>query len=357
MTESRRSPLVRILTVMRIAGVAAGLSVVLPGAAAACLACIAMPTESLADKAAGAEVVALLRPDPADPFRFVPVGYLRGDGVETPVPFLVSRARAAEFAAAPSSFIVATWSAGVGWAIHDLGTPDLAATLQDLLSRDLTTAEARRDAFGPLVGHADPAIARMAMVEMATLPYAVFRESDARIDRRWVARAVGDPLWSEWVPVGILLLGLSDDPTDRDFIRRAAELSAEGGRTAHLAAWATAWLEAGGAEALDWLTAAYVDTPDRTDVELDQIGLALASHAGRDDAMGASIREVAARLAAAHPSVAARLVTAMMDRRDWSLASDAALWLDDGRIVEPDAVFVITSYVLAAARAEQEYLP
>jgi hypothetical protein len=277
--------------------------------------------------------------------------------VDTPVPFLVSRARAAEFAADPLAAIVATWSEDAGWAIHDLGSPDLAAILGDLLARDLTTPEARRDAFGPLVGHADPAIARMAMVEMATLPYAVFRESSARIDRRWVARAVSDPLWSEWVPVAILLLGLSDDPADHDFMRRAAELSANSGRTAHLAAWATARLESGGADALEWLTGAYVDDPDRTEAELQQIGLALASHAGRDDAMGSAIREVAATLAAARPSVAATLVAAMMDRGDWSLAPDAARWLDDGRIVEPDAAFVITSYVLAAARAEQESAP
>ena len=67
--------------------------------AAACLACIAMPSESLADKAAISDTVALLRPDPADLFRFVAVAYLKGGPVADPIPFLVSRARAAELAA------------------------------------------------------------------------------------------------------------------------------------------------------------------------------------------------------------------------------------------------------------------
>ncbi|WP_413875637.1 hypothetical protein [Albidovulum sp.] len=139
--------------------------------AAACLACIEMPQESLADLVLAAEAVALLRPMPDDPFRFAPTGFLRGGPGVPPVPFLVSRSRAAEFAADPQAAVVGTWSGAQGRAIHDFGGAALAAVLADLLARDLSTPAARRDAFAPLVPHPDPAVARMAIVEMARLPY------------------------------------------------------------------------------------------------------------------------------------------------------------------------------------------
>jgi hypothetical protein len=342
---------------LRAGAVALGLIIALPGAAMACMACIAMPADSLADKAAAAQAVALLRPDPADPFRFVPVGYLKGGDVTAPVPFLVSRARMVELAADPDAAIVATWSLGTGWAIHDLGTPALAETLTDLLAADLTTPEARRDAFGPLVGHADAAVSRMAMIELATLPYAILRTTPARIDRADVARAVSDPLWSEWAPIAILLLGLSEEEADHAFIRRATRLAAATGRTAHLAAWATALVEVDGADALDWLRATYVDDPARSETEMEQIGLALASHAGREDATGAAIRDGMGALAASWPSVAAALASAMMDREDWSLAAEAERWLDDGRLTSPADAFLLTHYVLAAEAALSEPVP
>jgi hypothetical protein len=322
------------------------------GPAQACLACIAMPAESLADKAAAADAVALLRPDPDDPFRFAVVGWVKGGPVTDPVLFLVSRARAAEMAAAPDSVIVATWSHSAGWAMHDLGPPALPAVLADVLSRDLASPEARSAVFAPLVAHHDPAVARMALVELATLPYAVLRNTGARMDRAFVARAEADPLWSEWAPVAILLLGLSDDPADRAFVQRAATLAVQGGRTVNLGAWLTALIETDTALAMDLIRQSYLHDPARTEAELQQVGLALASHAGRKDATGDTILALAGELAARHPAVAAAIVQTMTDRGDWSLAAAAGQWLDSGVVTSPGDAFVLTSYVLAASQAE-----
>jgi hypothetical protein len=322
------------------------------GPVQACLACIAMPTESLADKAAAADAVALLRPDPNDPFRFAVTGWIKGGPVADPVPFLVSRARAVELEAAPDSAVVAAWSRTGGWAIHDLGSHALADVLTDLLARDLSDPQDRRAIFGPLVVHADPAIARMAMVELATLPYSVLRQTPARMDRAFVARSVADPLWSEWAPVAILLIGLSDDPADQAFVSRAAALAVQSGRTSFLAAWLTALIEVDGPTALDDISRTYLDDPARSEAELRELGLALASHAGRTDDTGARVRDLAGALAAQHPAVATALVGIMAERQDWSLAADAARWLDEGRIVSPSDAFVLTNYVLAASGLE-----
>jgi hypothetical protein len=325
--------------------------------ASACLACISMPEESLADKIIAADAVALLRPDPDDPFRFSAVEMLKGDPVQAEIPFLVSRSRSSDFALDPNGALVATWTVAGGWAIHDFGGHGLRLALVDLLAQDLDAPTARLDAFGPLLHHPESAVTRMAMIELATLPYDVLRGTDSRVTRQAVAAMLADPKWLEWAPVMVVLLGLSDAPEDVTFVRRAITLLAASDRTLHLAPFATALIEMDGQAGIDWLLSTYIDDPARSETEIEQVGLALASHAQREDATGAAIRDVMGALAASRPPVAAALARAMIDRQDWSLAPEAARWLEDGRLTSPADAFLLTSYVLAAEAAQSEPPP
>lgn len=326
-------------------------------AASACLACIAMPSESLADKAVAADAVALLRPDPDDPFRFVVTHWLKGGPVTDPVPFLVSRARAAELAADPEAFIVATWSGPSGWAIHDLGSPALSAVLSDLIDAPPVTPETLRDWFGPLAGHDEPGIARMALIELASVPYSVLRETPVRLDRREVSRMVADPTWSEWAPIAIILLGLSPDPEDRAFIQRAADLALRSGRSAHLAAWVTALIEVDPEVAIERVLATGFSAVPEFPSQREAIILGLATHAARSDATGATVRGALAQMAAEHPDVAAALARAMTEREDWSLAADARRWRDAADTLSSSDEFLLTHYILSAEAAQPEAEP
>lgn len=326
-----------------------------PGAA--CLACISMPSESLSDKVSHADAVALLRAAPSDPFRFAPVGWLKGEPIAEPVPFLVARAIGRQLDADPNAAVVATWSANGGWAIHDFGSVALAETLADLLARDLTTPEARREAFAPLADHADPAVSRMALIELATLPYPILRDASARMDRREVARMVADPAWMEWAPIAIILLGLSADPQDHAFVRRAADLALRSGRSAHLAAWATALIEVDGEAGIDRIVASQFTDPQPSDTDREAAILALATHAARSDDLGAVLRDTLAGLASSHPGVAAALAQIMTEREDWSLAADARQWRDATTDLSAADDFVLTSYILAAEAARTEPAP
>ncbi len=253
--------------------------------------------------------------------------------------------------------VVATWSDVGGWAVHDLGTPELAATLSDLLSRDLTTPESRRDAFAPLAGHAEPAIARMALIELATLPYPVLRDVSVRMDRAQVARMVSDPTWMEWAPIAIILLALSDDAGDQAFIRRAADLALQSDRAAHLASWTTALIEVDGQAGIDRIKASLVAHPGLSEAGRAAVILGLATHAARSDDTGAALRDILAGLAADQPGVAAALARVMTDRADWSLAEEARRWRDTMADGSPADAFVLTSYILAAEAAREEPTP
>ncbi len=194
----------------------------------------------------------------------------------------------------------------------------------------------------------------MALIELASVPYAVLRETTVRVDRRDVSRMVADPTWTEWAPIAIILLGLSSDPADRAFIQRAAELALQSGHGAHLAAWVTALVEVDPDGSLDQLVDMHLSNPSLTLAEREAMILGLASHAGRSDTTGATVRAALARLAVDQPDVAAALVRIMTEREDWSLAADARRWRDAAVSLSPADEFLLTHYILSAEAAQQK---
>ena len=332
-------------------GLSAAILALWPGLAAACLVCIAVPEDSLADRALAGEAVALLRPSPEDPFRFVPIAFLKGSIDLPPVPFLVSRTAAATFAADPAAVTVGIFSPADGWSLHDQGTVALGKVLAAALAADLATEEARMAFFGPLAAHPDPAVQQMALIELASLPYPILRQVGAQPDRQQVLRRAADPLWSEWAPVMILLLGTSDDPSDARLVRAAVERLARAGHDTHLAAWATALIEMDGLAGITALERGFpADARTASDTVL-LLAVALADHATRRDAVGDAALDSLLRLAEARPEVLGYLSRALLQRKDWSLAEPLARLRDRGLIADPADEFVVSQYIAAATAA------
>jgi hypothetical protein len=329
----------------------ASVAACIPAMAGACLVCIDVPEDSLADRAIEAEVVALLRPSPNDPFRYVPVAFLKGGPAVPAVPFLVSRPAAMVFASDPSAVTVAVIDAGGGWALHDQGSHDLGEVLRLALASDLTTPEARLAFFGPLVVHPDLAVQQMALIEMATLPYSVLRGTVARPSRREVASRAFDVLWAQWAPVMILLLGTSDDPEDARFVRAAVGRLAASGHDTHLAAWVTALIEVDGVAALDHLQHLFPDRSEGSVGTFRALSLALGEHAARRDQVGDAALADLARLVETRPEGGGYLARVMLEREDWSGAARLARLRETGRIADPADAFIIDQYLAAAADA------
>lgn len=324
---------------------------VFPAAASACLVCIDVPDESLADRAIAAEAVALLRPSPDDPFRYVPVTFLKGGPDLPPVPFLVSRPAAAALVADPTAATVGLFSAAEGWSLHDQGTEALGDALREAIRTDLGTAEARLAFFGPLVANPDPAVQQMALIELATLPYPVLRQVQAHPSRREVAGRAFDPLWAQWAPVMILLLGTSDDPEDARFVRAAVDRLAASGHGTHLSAWATALIEVDGVAAIETLKRGFVDRPDASAETVRAVVVAMAEHSARSDAVGDAALAALVATGNSQPGEIGYVARALQDRMDWSQADNLAALRDAGRIADPVDDFVVGQYIAAAEYA------
>jgi hypothetical protein len=320
--------------------------------ALACMVCIEMPRESLADDFASAQVVALMGPAPADPFRYAPVKVLKGQGASTPpVPLLLDRQTAAQLAADASLAVLGTWSATEGWKRRAIVTPEAVTVLLSLQAADVSTPEARLAAFGPLQGHPDDVLDQMAQIELATLPYGVLRQLTPRMDRQRFARQMRDLAWRDWQPSLILLMGLSDDPGDRKYLRRAAEV-AFGQGASNLGAWATAMIEVDGAAALAWLETEVLSDDTRPAADTRAVALALESHAQRQDIVGERALQMLRDLGERHPELAGVLARTLLAAEDWSLAADMQALLDNGGIGDPADVFLVDHYLLAAHEAQ-----
>jgi hypothetical protein len=325
------------------------------GPAAACLVCIALPERTLADQVIEAEAVVLARPDPARPFAFAPVAALKGDAAGPAIPGLVDSATRRRLAADPEAAVLFARDAD-GWTRLADATPDLRATVETILAAasawDAEADHAARFAFfAERHDHPDAGVRALALAEISRAPYALIRTMTPRLGRAELARLMRDPKMADWAPIHILFLGLSTDPEDHAFVRRAFDAASRRGG-AHLAAWATALAEIDGPPAIDRLRALYFETPGRSPEDLRGVVTAFATLAdGGDPALRPGIDAAFRGLAAGPPALAGEAARQLTWAQDWSQARTFADLLAAGAVSDPAAEFAVALYLEAAREA------
>ena len=336
------------------------LAALVPAPVLACLVCITLPERTIADRVIEAATVVLARENPARPFTYVPVEQLRGAASPEPIPFLVDSTMRRRLAADPDAAVlfVRESESWVQLAFVDASVRGvLDQILEAAMVWDAEPDHGERFVFfAELHDHPNETIRLLALAEISRSPYAQIRRMTPRLERIEITRVLRNPTWVEWAPIHILFLGLSDDPTDHDFVRRMTRLAAERGIGGNLGAWATALVEIDGDPAIDWLETAHLADPKRGIEELRQVVTALAVLAeGGDPALGPRIAAAFRSLAQDRPDLAGEAARHLATLGDWSQADTFRAILDAGDIADPAAEFVILSY-LEAARAARDPL-
>jgi hypothetical protein len=325
------------------------------GPAAACLVCIDLPERTTADRLVEAEVVALAREDPDRPFTYAPVALLRGAD-PPPIPLLVDSATRRRLAAAPSDAVVMAYEAEDGWTQLAYADPPMRQTVEAILAAAPGWARegpaARFAFFAERHDHPDPAIRQLALAEISAAPYALIRTIRPRLPRAEIAAVLRDPARMAWAPVHILFLGLSDDPADHALVRRAVETAARHGIATHLGAWATAYAEIDGPQAVERLRALHFADPSRPEA-LRAVVTAFSTLArGGDPALRPGIDAAFRALAAeGPPALAGEAARQLTWAQDWSQAGAFAERLASGSLDDPAAEFVVALYLEAAREA------
>jgi hypothetical protein len=193
--------------------------------------------------------------------------------------------------------------------------------------------EARVAFFTPLLHHEDRALRVLAIDELSRAPYGVILRMDRPLDGDAALAALADKTLLPWTGFHILMLGLSDRPEDRALVRDRAASAARFGGGRDLDAWATAFIEIDGADAVERLAADWFETPGRSVDDLRAVITALSIHGRQGDAaLRPTIVAALQVLPARRPDVGGSVASALGALGDFSQAEaiERAM-LDAGR--------------------------
>lgn len=254
------------------------------GIAGACQICIAYPQTSAVDVLMEADCVVLAREDPERPFHYRSVEVLKGDLGPEEIDLFLNSATRRLLGIYPKRAVVLARPGGgdqSGWSSCGIADPVFGPLVREILRRAPGWEhEPRQRAvfFSQFLGHENAQLSTLALLEVARAPYREIRGLGGALSRDQLRAFLANYRYVEWHALYILLLAQSEDARDREFIAESFHSAVRFGSTVQLAAWATAFIELHGAEAIDLIEAEYFHNPSRSAKELVEIAKALSVH-------------------------------------------------------------------------------
>jgi hypothetical protein len=182
----------------------------------------------------------------------------------------------------------------------------------------METANRQRLAeFVPLLGHADSRLHETAYLEIARAPYTEIRRIATEVPIEKVRGMLDQPRYLEWRSLAILMLAQSNDPADRERIRTSFEAKQRLGSTFNLAAWATAYLAIEGSSGVERIQRWYLERPERSREELQEIIKALSVSASADAALREPVIAGYRALLETHPAMAPAVSRVLIAWHRW----------------------------------------
>lgn len=324
------------------------------GTVSACQICLPMPTESLADRILAAEHLVLARENPDRPFTLSPVRSLRGEGQLPGMDLFLDSSTRRLLNRDEHLAVLCSWTPDREWrhlGVHDPTLAPVVAAILEHRQRWAAHPEERTDYFAAYLTHDDRRLRDLAHLEVAGAPYDQLRKYADRIPRERLLAELGNLRRFEWRALYILFLGQSGNPADQERIRKEVADAAGFGFATHLAAWATAYLEIDGHEAVDQLATWFGAGRSRTAEERKAVLAALTVHGKEGDP---SLRDPIISLFGgfldADPGLAPEIAMTLTDWQRPGLAGPVAALLRES----PDrfdlaATAVMRRYVRSAA--------
>ncbi len=319
----------------------------------ACQICLPMPTESLADKILGAEHLALARENPEQAFTLRAIRTLRSRGELPPIDLFLDSSSRRRLASDGGLSILCGWTPVGAWQRLTIFDPVSGPVIADILANAETwqaDPEARLRYFADLLDHDDPRLSDLAHLEVAGAPYRDLLRYADRLPREELLARLANFRRLEWHALYILFLSQSENPSDHERIRREIAEAADYRLATQTAAWATAFIEIDGPEAVAQLGDWY-GNPKRRPEEWKAVLAALAVQ-GReaDRALQDPIVGLMGRLLAADPSLAQDIATTLTEwKRPELVGPITELLKDSPEYFDPTATLILRRYLRETA--------
>jgi hypothetical protein len=324
----------------------------------ACQVCIPFPTKTLADRLLGADALVLAREDPERPFHYVAVETLKGDPGDAPIDaFLPSNARRVLAQFPQRHMLLARARPDSDWSALGIADADYERVVRRILQhagswRPMETANQQRLAeFVPLLGHADSRLHETAYLEIARAPYTEIRRIATEVPIDKVRGMLDQPRYLEWRSLAILMLAQSERSVDRERIRTTFDDKQRLGSTFNLAAWATAYLAIEGTSGVECIRHWYLERPERSREELQEIVKALSVIAGAEVALREPVAAGYRALLETHPAMAPDVSRVLVAWHRWDFVEQIQGIREGMAGQDPLAAYALGLYLRLAAGA------
>ncbi len=318
-----------------------------------------MPDETVVDKMLASEHIVLARQDPDNPFRYVAIEAIRGSTAQVDLPQLVDSVTRRRLAANPSDTVLFAREGSYGpWqrlAYLDAsyrGVVDTVATrLEDW---QYGGDEERYQLSADLLDHRNPDLKLLALRELDRAPYGLLRELHMDPDAKRILSAIRRPDMIEFMPIHVLLMGLSGDPEATPALERGLDAAITAQSLGMIGAWATAVIEHTGINGVDQIaTRLRTDTVLEPDTRESLIE-ALAIHAGvGDPEIRDRIDLTLQSLLSQDATYASMIARQLGSRGNWSQADGLGQLLTSGALTSAEALISVTHYLKFAKTSEQ----
>ena len=243
----------------------------------ACTICVPYPERTLADRLRGYDDILFAREVANSPYLFEQIEIIRGTGVSAPIRIFCDSSTRRKLQFIPdSAVVVARISEADEWQIISFADSLYQPFIRTIVEHSSSWADAagnlaRVHYFANYLTSEHRLIQEQAYLEVGRAPYSTIKTLAPAISTERIYEFLGNFRFIEWHSLYILLLGQSQKPEDRAYIRKQVESAVRFGTTTNLAAWLTAFIEThpetGIAEIETW----YLSNPGRSNEELDQV--------------------------------------------------------------------------------------
>ena len=330
----------------------------------ACMVCIPFPEGTAIDDLLEADVIVLARENPDKPFSYIAIETLQGELENPAIDLFVNSGTRRRLSINPELTMVLVrkrnprtsqpgerdqWQA-LGYA-SDAYETIVRHTLQNSASWQSPGGQQDRyEFFMRYLASPEREARQLAYLEVGKAPYEVIREADAFVEPASLQVFLNNPLYFEWRRLYILLLGVDATETEAELVRKRMQNLASFKQELNLSAWATAYIEIDGEQAVDWLETNYLGNPARANDEVLETLKALSTQgAPRFSELRPRIAESYQLLIETHPQLAGWVAHDLVTWQDWSFAESLAELRSRETLLDGPSIFAI-DYYLGRAR-------
>ena len=348
----------------RVSAIALWLALFFATPSMACMVCIPFPEGTAIDDLLEADVVVLARENPDKPFSYIAVEILQGELENPAIDLFVNSNTRRRLSQDPELAMVLVrnrnpqptqpgerdqWRA-IGYAT-DTYEAIVRSTLQHSVAwQSPHGKQPRYEFFMHYLASPEREVHNLAYLEVGKAPYEIIRQADAFVEPARVHALLNDPLYLEWRRLYILLLGVNASEADATLVRERMHSLSSFNLGLDFSAWATAFIEVDGEQAVDWLEKHYLGNPEREYGELLETLKALSTQGATPfNHLRPRIAESYQVLIETHPKLAGWVARDLVTWQDWRLAEPLAELRSRETTIDGPSAFAI-DYYLGRAR-------